>query len=165
MLADIVTYATKRYKKMAIEPSSTTLNLDRFLPYRLNRLAHNVSVSLAAIYTDAFGISRSQWRVMALLGQHQWLTAKQICSMTYMDKVKVSRAVNGLVALNYLQTTQDATDKRAVLLTQSMEGKKLFEAMVPKVQAWEESFLEKLSAQEIIHLATIIDKLDPSNDN
>ena len=150
---------------MATKPSNASLNLDRFLPYRLNRLAHNVSVSLATIYTDAFGISRSQWRVMALLGQHQWLTAKQICAMTYMDKVKVSRAVNGLVALNYLQTTPDATDKRAVLLTQSMEGKKLFEAMVPKVQSWEESFLEKLSAQEIIHLATIIDKLDPSNDN
>ena len=107
---------------MATKPSNASLNLDRFLPYRLNRLAHNVSVSLATIYTDAFGISRSQWRVMALLGQHQWLTAKQICAMTYMDKVKVSRAVNGLVALNYLQTTQDATDKRAVLLTQSMEG-------------------------------------------
>ena len=165
MLADIVTYATKRYKKMAIEPSSTTLNLDRFLPYRLNRLAHNVSVSLAAIYTDAFGISRSQWRVMALLGQHQWLTAKQICSMTYMDKVKVSRAVNGLVVLNYLQTRPHETDKRAVMLSLSMEGKELFGSLVPQVQLWEDQFLQRLSAQEINHLATIIDKLDPSNDN
>ena len=150
---------------MPIDSSNVSLNLDRFLPYRLNRLAHKVGVSLATIYTDAFGISRSQWRVIALLGQHQRLTAKQICTMTHMDKVKVSRAVNGLVKLNYLQTTPDKADKRAVLLTQSVQGKELFQVMVPKVQAWEESFLEKLSAQEIIHLATIIDKLDPSNDN
>jgi len=149
---------------MPIDPSHVSLNLDRFLPYRLNRLAHKVGVSLATIYTDAFGISRSQWRVIALLGQHQRLTAKQICTMTHMDKVKVSRAVNGLVKLNYLQTTPDKADKRAVLLTQSVQGKELFQVMVPKVQAWEEDFLKKLSAQEISQLATIIDKLDPSNE-
>lgn len=149
---------------MPIDPSNVSLNLDRFLPYRLNRLAHKVGVSLATIYTDAFGISRSQWRVIALLGQHQRLTAKQICTMTHMDKVKVSRAVNGLVKLNYLQTTPDKADKRAVLLTQSVQGKELFQVMVPKVQAWEEDFLQKLSAQEISQLATIIDKLDPSNE-
>ena len=149
---------------MPIDSSNVSLNLDRFLPYRLNRLAHKVGVSLATIYTDAFGISRSQWRVIALLGQHQRLTAKQICTMTHMDKVKVSRAVNGLVKLNYLQTTPDKADKRAVLLTQSVQGKELFQVMVPKVQAWEEDFLQKLSAQEISQLATIIDKLDPSNE-
>ena len=149
---------------MPIDPSNVSLNLDRFLPYRLNRLAHNVGVSLATIYTDAFGISRSQWRVMALLGQHQRLTAKQICTITHMDKVKVSRAVNGLVKLNYLQTTPDKADKRVVLLTHSLQGKELFQVMVPQVQAWEEDFLKKLSAQEISQLATIIDKLDPSNE-
>ena len=148
---------------MPIDPSNVSLNLDRFLPYRLNRLAHNVGVSLATIYTDAFGISRSQWRVMALLGQHQRLTAKQICTITHMDKVKVSRAVNGLVKFNYLQTTPDKADKRVVLLTHSLQGKELFQVMVPQVQAWEEDFLKKLSAQEISQLATIIDKLDPSN--
>ena len=149
---------------MPIDPPNVSLNLDRFLPYRLNRLAHNVGVSLATIYTDAFGISRSQWRVIALLGQHQRLTAKQICTITHMDKVKVSRAVNGLVKLNYLQTTPDKADKRAVLLTHSVQGKELFQVMVPQVQAWEEDFLKKLSAQEISQLATIIDKLDPSNE-
>jgi DNA-binding MarR family transcriptional regulator len=102
---------------------------------------------------------------MALLGQHQWLTAKQICSMTYMDKVQVSRAVNGLVVLNYLQTRPHETDKRAVMLSLSMEGKELFGSLVPQVQLWEDQFLQRLSAQEISHLATIIDKLDPSNDN
>lgn len=151
-------------KLMHPEPDHTRLNLDRFLPYRLNRLAHNVSMSLATIYTDAFGISRSQWRVMALLGQHQWLTAKQICAMTYMDKVKISRAVNGLVALNYLQTKPHESDRRAVLLTQSVGGKKLFDTMVPQVQSWEDQFLQRLSAQEITQLATIIDKLDPSHE-
>ena len=149
---------------MPIDPSNGSLNLDRFLPYRLNRLAHNVGVSLATIYTDAFGISRSQWQVMALLGQHQRLTAKQICTMTHMDKVKVSRAVNGLVKLNYLQTTPDKAGKRAVLLTHSVKGKELFQVIMPQVQAWEEDFLKKLSAQEISQLAAIIDKLDSSNE-
>jgi DNA-binding MarR family transcriptional regulator len=84
--------------------------------------------------------------------------------MTYMDKVKVSRAVNGLVALSYVKTTPHDTDKRAVLLTLSVEGKQLFGTMVPLVQSWEDQFLQRLSAQEITHLATIIDKLDPSHE-
>ena len=125
---------------MPIDPSNVSLNLDRFLPYRLNRLAHKVGVSLATIYTDAFGISRSQWRVIALLGQHQRLTAKQICTMTHMDKVKVSRAVNGLVKLNYLQTTPDKADKRAVLLTQSVQGKNSFRSWCRKSKLGKRTF-------------------------
>ncbi len=146
-------------------PPNTRLNLDRFLPYRLNRLAHNVGSSLATIYADAYGINRSQWRVMALLGQHERLTAKQICAMTYMDKVKVSRAVSGLVDLEHLQTTPDKNDKRAVLLSFSPQGRCLFEDMVPKVQRWEDDFLSKLSKDEVAQLAHIIDKLDPSHEH
>ena len=51
--------------------------------------------------------------------------------MTYMDKVKVSRTVNGLVELDYVQTKTDETDKSAVLLTHSMAGKNIFSTMVP----------------------------------
>jgi len=140
------------------------LNLDRFLPYRLDRLAHNVGLSLATIYADAHGINHSQWRVMALLGQHEQLTAKQICTITYMDKVKVSRAVSGLVSLEHLQTAPDKNDKRAVLLRLSPQGRCLFEDMVPKVQRWEDDFLNKLSKDEVAQLATLIDKLDPSHE-
>jgi len=147
-----------------VTPKSN-LNLDRFLPYRLNRLAHNVGLSLSTIYTDAYGINRSQWRVMALLSQHQQLTAKQICAMTYMDKVKVSRAVSGLVTMGHLQTAADATDKRVVLLAHSAQGASLFAQMVPQVQAWEDDFLKKLTTKEVEQLAKIIDKLDPSSAN
>ena len=44
---------------------STSLDLNKFLPYRFNRMAHNVSNDIATIYTQRFGITKEQWRIIA----------------------------------------------------------------------------------------------------
>ena len=44
------------------------LDLENFLPYRLSILAQVVSEALHALYADRFGLTVTQWRVMAALG-------------------------------------------------------------------------------------------------
>jgi len=75
---------------------SDTLTLQHFLPYRCNRLAEQISVSLSRIYVDQFGISVAEWRVLVTLAQEGELRAKNIGQLTNMDKVRVSRAVSAL---------------------------------------------------------------------
>ena len=46
---------------------SQALELENFLPYRLSILAQIVSESLHDLYAEPFGLTVTQWRVMAAL--------------------------------------------------------------------------------------------------
>ena len=43
----------------------TTLELDRFLPYRLSVLSNIVSTAISGAYEKRFGLTIPEWRVMA----------------------------------------------------------------------------------------------------
>ena len=73
--------------------STTRLDLDHFVPYRLSVLSNRVSDAIARHYSERFGLSIPEWRVMAVLGQTPGLSARDVAARTAMDKVQVSRAV------------------------------------------------------------------------
>ena len=77
---------------------SPDFRLEDFLPYRLSVAANRVSRRFADRYGAAFGLSIPEWRVMAVLGRFGRLPGREIAACTAMDKVKVSRAVQGLAA-------------------------------------------------------------------
>ena len=74
--------------KSAVSP----IELEHFLPYRLNVVAEAVSRALARLYEKRHGISIAEWRVIATLGQYERMTAKDIGAHSRMHKTKVSRA-------------------------------------------------------------------------
>ncbi len=78
------------------------LELEMFLPYRLNRLADAVSREFSKIYRDRYGLTRPQWRTLAGLGQHGTMTATAIGEQSAMHKTKVSRAVAELERRKWL---------------------------------------------------------------
>jgi DNA-binding MarR family transcriptional regulator len=62
------------------------LDLDRFVPYRLSVLANRISNVIARQYSERFGLSIPEWRVMAVLGQTSGLSAREVALRTEMDK-------------------------------------------------------------------------------
>ncbi|MDO8860618.1 MarR family transcriptional regulator [Haliea sp. E1-2-M8] len=136
------------------------LSLTRFLPYRCNTLARKISVSLSRIYTERFGISIAEWRVLVTLAEYGELQAKQIGELTSMDKVRVSRAVAGLQGCSLLQRRPCARDSRAALLSLSAAGADLYRRIEPEALAWEQSLLAPLAPAERDTLFALIDKLE-----
>jgi len=136
------------------------LSLTRFLPYRCNALARKISVSLSRIYTERFGISIPEWRVLVTLAEYGELQAKQIGELTSMDKVQVSRAVTGLLGRKLLQRRPCERDSRAALLCLSAAGTDLYQRIEPEALAWERSLLAPLGPAERDTLFTLIDKLE-----
>jgi DNA-binding MarR family transcriptional regulator len=111
--------------------------LDAFLPYMLNRLAEATSRDFETWYTTDFGLTRTQWRLMAHVDAAGSLTAKDISARIQVDKVGVSRAVAALDANGYLARAAASHDRRFEVLSLSAEGRALFAKLVERAEGYE----------------------------
>ncbi len=98
------------------------LDLEHFLPYRLSVLANRVSGTLARAYSQRFGLTVTEWRIMAVLGRYPGLSANELAERTAMDKVAISRAVARLLESGDLLRSFDRADRRRSKLRLSKAG-------------------------------------------
>jgi len=133
--------------------------LEDFLPYRLSVAASRVSRLFARRYSEAYGLSIPEWRVLAIVGRFDTLSPSAVGEWTAMDKVKVSRAAASLVARGLLRQTQDPRDGRGRLLRLTRRGAGVYEGMVPLACELEGQLAEGLSRTEWSALLKALDKL------
>ena len=129
------------------------LELERFLPYRLNRLAEAVSRDFARTYRERLGLTRPEWRLLATLGQFGTMTATAVGAHSAMHKTKVSRAVAALEKRGWLARATDADDRRIERLTLTSRGAVAYRDMVPVAKAFEARIDAMLGKQERTALA------------
>jgi DNA-binding MarR family transcriptional regulator len=135
------------------------LELDRFLPYLVNKLASRLSVELAAVYQKRFGITIPEWRVIAHLAENRNVSIREIFVRVAMDKSKVSRAAARLELSGFVKKTVNSTDRRLIELQLTPKGQKLFEKIEPLALAYERDALAALSPREAELFRTLIGKL------
>ncbi|HMA98026.1 MAG TPA: MarR family transcriptional regulator [Wenzhouxiangella sp.] len=136
------------------------LKLEDFLPYRLSVLSNQVSQGISETYAERFGLSVTEWRVVAILGRFPDIPATQIVEYSAMDKVAISRAVRRLLEAGLVERQRDKSDKRAKLLTLSERGHGVYSAIVPAALAYEQHLLSALSSGEQEVLRSLLDKLE-----
>ena len=100
---------TPREKPVA---NGSAFKLEDFLPYRLSVAANRVSRVFARRYSEAYGLSIPEWRVLAVVGRFGTVSPSAVGEWTTMDKVKVSRAAANLVARGLLRQAPDPEDGR-----------------------------------------------------
>ncbi|MBN9514622.1 MAG: MarR family transcriptional regulator [Alphaproteobacteria bacterium] len=135
------------------------LELEKFLPYRLSVLAQLVSESLHDLYAEQFGLSVTQWRVMAALGRFAPLTASEVGQRIVMDKVAVSRAVAGLMKRDLIERATDLSDRRRASLRLSAKGRAMHAQIVPLALNYEAELYLALSPEERETLNGLCDRL------
>jgi DNA-binding MarR family transcriptional regulator len=137
----------------------TTLELENFLPYRLSVLAQLVSESLHDLYAGPFGLTVTQWRVMAALGRFAPLTASEVGVRIVMDKVAISRAVAGLMKRRLVERATDKADRRRASLRLSAKGRAMHAQIVPLALDYEARLNETLSEEERKLFGSLSDRL------
>jgi len=152
----------KRSPKQSAKPlpgDSSEFRLELFLPYRLSVLANRLSREFARRYQDEFGLSIPEWRVIAVLGAFAPLSSNEIGDKTEMDKAKVSRAVAALLKSGRIERTVHPTDQRLIQLTLSRQGRKIYEAIVPRALELEAALTGSMSRKELAQIHTLLDRL------
>ena len=143
---------------------SDLLDLEHFLPYRLSVLSNRISQQIARLYADRFGLGITEWRVLAVLGRHPGLSARDVAERTAMDKVAVSRAIASLVEAGRIARDTAGDDRRRSVLQLSPAGDAIYREVAPLALAYQARLLDGLAPDEraaLDHLLTPMEKAVP----
>jgi DNA-binding MarR family transcriptional regulator len=137
-----------------------TLCLDAFIPYRLSYTSNLVSHSIADTYEALFGITITEWRVLAWAAAEEGITQQEIGTRTRMDKVSVSRAAIALTDRQLLNRRPNPEDRRSHLLVLSAKGQSLYAAIAPKALELERRIFAGFEPQEINGFVDMLRRID-----
>ena len=139
------------------------LDLLRFMPFRLNRLAAEVSAALSGEYQERYGLDIPEWRVLATLGfRNDACSAQYIAHCTRTHKSTISRAVTALMTRQLVERVENEDDRREFRLRMTRKGKTLYEELIPRLRRKEHEILSCLSAQERKDFADVLGKIEKS---
>lgn len=141
------------------EPQDGVFTLEEFFPYQVRRFYLEVSQSVTDIYSSRYGLSVSEWRTMSVLGNHQPLSASDVVLRSSIDKVQVSRGIQGLLKRGLLQRQVDNADRRRVHLHLTDTGQQVFADLVSRVRAREQQLLSDLSDEQRDTLKALMAKV------
>jgi DNA-binding MarR family transcriptional regulator len=119
-------------------------DLESFLPYLLNQAAEATSKSFHATYKVAYGMTRTQWRVLANLGKFGAMTARDICAISHIEKTKVSRAVSALEEDGLLLRAISPHDRRAEILSLTDRGREVFADLGQRAMAYDRALRARI---------------------
>jgi DNA-binding MarR family transcriptional regulator len=137
------------------------LDLFGFVPFRLNRLAAEVSTALSSEYQERYGLDIPGWRIIATLGvRNDACTAQFIAQCTRTHKSTISRAVTALLARDLIERVENEDDRREFRIGLSRKGRALYAELIPRLLRKERDILSCLSAQERKEFAAALGKIE-----
>lgn len=134
--------------------------LNRFLTYRLAKVQAKLSAQATRILRAHAGITITQWRIIAVLGDTGRCTSAQLSRLTEMDKGLISRSVKSLTAERMITVTRDASDNRALHLDLTAKGRETFERTIPRMRSRQMGLRAYLDEAEFDTLMRACEKLE-----
>ena len=144
-----------------------TLNpqgIDDMLLYRLSQVLGTAGSLVTRLCEGEFGITRREWRILALLAQGDGLLSSELAGRAQLDRARTSRAVTALAAKQLVSRNPRPGDRRSVMLSLTPAGRALFDALFPQVAAINRSLLGALDDAELERLDTALGTLQARAD-
>ncbi|MEJ8840027.1 MarR family winged helix-turn-helix transcriptional regulator [Ramlibacter sp. AN1133] len=119
-------------------PKAARVLLEDRISYRCLSVAARITRYLSPRWKAEFGLTVIGWRVMAVIGRFEPISATQLAARTSTDAFFVARAIEKLVEQGYVLRGVDAEDRRRLRLSLTIAGKKVHrqvEDMINQVEA------------------------------
>lgn len=137
----------------------TNFDIKTFTPYLLNLAAEASSLSFQPHYKGAYGMLRTEWRVLFHLGRYGEMPAKDICTRAGLHKTKVSRAVAALEKKRFVKREVAAHDRRHEILAITAQGQTTYQKLCATAEAFDEDLMRDFSRQDRETLRRCLEKL------
>ncbi|VVD74236.1 MarR family winged helix-turn-helix transcriptional regulator [Pandoraea anhela] len=134
-------------------------SLDQFLTYKMHRLMKQHDRRISQSYADSAQLSLAESRVLAAVGTAGALSNSELARRANLDKSQASRGADGLVSRGLVRRAPDAHDGRAVQVTLTPEGERMWRVVIDAARAHYEQLFAALSDDEIRVYERLLDKL------
>ena len=139
--------------------SVADFQLATFLPFRLAVVTDHVVRIFSEKYEGSSNLTIPEWRAIAVIAEHGTLSPTAVGQLGVMDKVKVSRATQSLVAKGLLRPRQDPGDGRVRLLRLTRKGVAIHARIVRLATELEATLFDDLSRNDLNALDRILSKV------
>jgi DNA-binding MarR family transcriptional regulator len=76
--------------------SDLAIDFERYIPTVLSSLVAKLRANANVFFSQKYGVSLAEWRVLSFLAEHGPASAYDICTRSNLDKAVVSRETNAL---------------------------------------------------------------------
>jgi DNA-binding MarR family transcriptional regulator len=139
-------------------------SLDDVLLYRMSRLLATAGSMVIRLCEGTYGITRREWRIIALLAQDEGLLSSQLAQRAQLDRARTSKAITSLVAKKLLRRETSAADRRQAALALTDSGRALYAQLFPQVLEINRELLAALPGREVESLDQALDALQQRAD-
>lgn len=136
-----------------------TIDLQRFLPYRIHLLATKIASPPTVSLEDGTLIRTRDWRVIVCLGAFGPLTNREIGNVVGMDAASITRAVQHLVDSGLVVTQVSRVDRRKQLISLTPKGALAHDSIAPHRKAASDKIESALTPKERELFYVLLDKL------
>lgn len=133
--------------------------LDDLVLYRFARLSATAGTMVVRLCEGRFGITRREWRMLALLAESDGLHPSALADRAQLDRARTSRAVSSLVAKGLVLRQVQASDQRYAQLLLSDQGQRLHQALFPLVARINRQLLEGLDPGAVKTMTAAVESM------
>jgi DNA-binding MarR family transcriptional regulator len=135
--------------------------LNDYLPYRLAVVATRMLRDASRVYKSRRNpLTTAQWRTMGILANLEPLTATELCRISMLDKVAISRALAQLQRRGFVARQRLADDRRAQHVTLTANGWRYYNDLVPEMKRQEQTLRAVLKGGELEMLYAVLERFD-----
>jgi DNA-binding MarR family transcriptional regulator len=127
--------------------------------YRVLLLGNLIGQPFFGRFGKRFSMTLNEWRIMSALSGSPGTSISEICEMSGLHIMNVSRGVKGLERHGRVIRKTDPDDRRRTLLELSDEGNSVFREIAPQGLEWADKVCEVLSEKEKRSFDRLLNKM------
>lgn len=130
--------------------------LQDLLLYRCARLAATAGAVVVRLCEGRYGITRREWRMVALLGECGTMNPSQLAERAQLDRARTSRALSSLVTKGLVSRSSQAGDQRFARVALTEAGQALHAELFPQVARLNGALLGAMSDEDAVRLDALL---------
>ncbi len=122
--------------------------LESRLSYRCSMITARIARFLSPMWHDRYGLSVESWRILAVIGRYEPISAKEVATRSSSDAYHISRSVERLVRNGLVARNVDRKDRRRIRLQLTPAGRSAHTTIVRALTNVESELLVGLAPKE-----------------